>query len=133
MKTKKIFLDKKISHQEKVKIRKKFLKLRNKGISYVQCKKMFKITYNYDVSIRTLQRWNKKFKETNWNLKDYSRKPKTIHYKVSPEIKKRIVFIGNKTGWGEYKIANLFPDISHTTINKVLRKHNLIKSQKLKE
>ena len=118
---------------KKEKIREIFLKLRGKGFSFDQCKEKLKKTYNYDVTVRTLQRWDKRFKKTNWNLKDYSKRPKTIHYKVSPKIRKRIVFIGNKTGWGEYRIAELFPDISHTTINKILKKHNLIKKSKVKK
>lgn len=114
----------------KEKIRKLFLKLRNKELSCAQCKKRLKTAYDYDVTIRTLERWDKRFKETKWNLKDSSKRPKTIHYKVTPEIKKKIIFIGNKTGWGEYKIAKLFPDISHTTINKVLKTDGLFKKEK---
>ena len=73
---------------KKEKIREIFLKLRGKGFSFDQCKEKLKKTYNYDVTVRTLQRWDKRFKKTNWNLKDYSKRPKTIHYKVSPKIKK---------------------------------------------
>ena len=86
-----------------------------------------KKTYNYDLTIRTLQIWDKRFKETKWDLKDSSKRPKTIHYKVTSEMKKKIVFIGNQRGWGEYRIANIFPDISHTTVNKILKQNGLIK------
>ena len=115
---------------KKEKIRRFFFTLRGKGLSFDQCKRRLKKNYNYNVTIRTLQRWDKRFKEIKWDLKDYSKRPKKIHYKVTPKMKKKIIFIGNERGWGEYRIANLFPDISHTTVNKILKQSGLIKKSK---
>ena len=118
---------------KKEEIRKEFFKLKEKGPSYEQCRKILKVTYNYHVTTRTLQRWSRRFKENEWNLRDYSRKPKKIHRKITPKTEGKIISIRKKTGWGEYKIKKLFPDISHTTINRILRKHNLIKKSKRKK
>ena len=41
-------------------------------------------------------------------------------------MENKIVEIRNKTGFGERKIIN-YVDVGHTTINKILRRHNLTK------
>ena len=109
---------------KKEEIRKEFFKLRIKHHSYSQCKKILKAQFNCEVSLRTLQRWTKRLNETEWNLKDKSTKPKTIHYKITPEIEKRVLDIRNKTGFGQDKIKN-YVSISHWSINKILNKNKL--------
>ena len=105
-------------------IRKEFFKLRIKGHSYSQCKKILKGKYNYNVAVRTLKRWNKRLDEGNWDLTDSSRRPKTIHFNINNDLERQVVDIRNKTGWGENKIAD-FVKLGHTTINKILNKHKL--------
>jgi len=97
---------------KKEEIRKEFFKLRIKRHSYSQCRKILKAQFNYEGSLRTLQRWTKRLNETEWNLKDKSKKPKTIHYKITPEIEKRVLEIRSKTGFGQEKIKN-YVNISH--------------------
>ena len=106
-------------------IRKEFFKLRIKHHSYKQCRKIIKAQFDYETSTRTLKRWNKRLNETEWDLEDKSKKPKTIHYKISQKIEERILALRKRTGFGEYKLVNYFPGISHTTIYKVLNKNNL--------
>lgn len=109
---------------KKEEIRKEFFKLRIRRHSYSQCRKILKAQFNYEGSLRTLQRWTKRLNETEWNLKDKSKKPKTIHYKITPEIEKRVLEIRSKTGFGQEKIKN-YVKISHWSINKILNKHHL--------
>ena len=109
----------------KEEIRKEFFKLRIKHHSYAQCRKIILAQFGYEISKRTLQRWNKRLNETEWDLKDKSKRPKTINYKLNIEIEKKIISLRNKTGFGEHKIVNYFPEISHATIYKVLSKNNL--------
>ena len=106
-------------------IRKEFFKLRIKHHSYKQCRKIIKAQFDYETSTRTLKRWNKRLNETEWDLEDKSKKPKTIHYKINQKIEERILALRKRTGFGEYKLVNYFPGISHTTIYKVLNKNNL--------
>lgn len=117
---------------KKEEIRKEFFKLRIKGHSYPQCRKILKTKYNYNVAIRTLQRWNKRLNETEWDLLDNSRRPKTTHTKITPKIKRKVIRIREKTGWGEHKIETLVPEISHTSIYEILRKNNLCNPSKKK-
>ena len=114
-------------------IRKEFFKLKLKGHPYNQCRKILKEKYNYDIHNRTLQRWMHNLDyNNNWDLKDKSKKPKTIHRKIFKEVEEKIILIKKKTGWGAEKIEN-FVDIGHTSINKILRKHKLTNPTKRKK
>jgi hypothetical protein len=115
-------------------IRKEFFNLKLKGHSYNQCRKILKAKYNYEIHNRTLQRWMHNLDYNDkWDLKDKSRKPKTIYYKITPEIEKKVLRIRSKTGWGENKICNYFPNLSHKSINKILNKYNLTNPFKRKK
>ncbi|MBU4069352.1 MAG: DDE-type integrase/transposase/recombinase [Nanoarchaeota archaeon] len=109
---------------KKEKIRFEYFKLKNKGHSYSQCKIILKAKFDYEVSRKTLIRWSKKLKTTEWDLRDKSRKPKTIHYKITSEIENKIINLRNKTGFGAKKLAT-YVDISHQSVNKILIKYNL--------
>lgn len=109
---------------KKREIRKEYFKLRIKGHSQNQCRKILLAKFGFEVSKRTLQRWTKLLNETDWDLRDKSKRPKTIYSKVTPEIEKEVITLREKTGWGDKKIEN-FIDLSHTSINKILRKNKL--------
>lgn len=114
-------------------IRKEFFKLYLKGHSYKQCKIILKAKYDYKITTRTLKRWIHKLDNDNeWDLKDKSKRPTTIHYHITKEDEEKIIFLRNKTGWGENKIAD-FVDISTWSINKILNKHNLTNPSKRKK
>ena len=77
-------------------IRREFLKLRIKQYSYLKCKTQLKELYEFNVSIRTLKRWQKRFsKDDLWNLIDESRKPKKIYYKITKQSKEEIINLRN--------------------------------------
>jgi len=105
-------------------IRKEFFKLKIKGHTNNQCRKILFAQLGYEICKRTLQRWNRKLSQNDWDLKDKSKRPKTIHYKTTTKDEEKIILIKNKTGWGERKIED-FVNLGHTTINKILNKHNL--------
>lgn len=117
---------------KKEEIRKEYFKLKDKGNTNNQCRKILKAKYDYDVTIRTLRRWTEKLNKTGWDLSDTSRKPKTIHRRITSEIENKVIEIKKETGWGAEKIEN-FVNLSHTTINKILNKHNLIENSKRKK
>lgn len=106
-------------------IRKEFFKLKSKGHSYNQCRKILKVKFDYEVHNRTLQRWMYNLDyDDKWDLKDKSKRPKTIYRKISEETEEKIIAIKKQTGWGAEKIENLV-DVGHTSINKILNKHKL--------
>lgn len=117
---------------KKEEIRKEFFKLRIKNHSYPQCRRILKAQFNYDTTIRTLQRWNKRLNSNVWDLKDNSTRPKTIHYKITAELEKKVVELRRKTGWGEDKISNFIDGLSHKAVNKILNKYALCSESKSK-
>ena len=115
-------------------IRKEFFKLKFKGHSYSQCRIILKAKYNYETTARTLKRWMSRLdKCDNWDLKDESRKPNKIHYKITLETEEKVIRIRNKTGWGANKIKFYFNDISETSIRRILEKYKLTNPVKRKK
>lgn len=110
---------------KKEEIRKEFFKLKNKGHSYSQCRKILRVQFNYETTARTLQRWNERLMKTEWDLMDCSKRPKTIHYKITPKIEKKVILIRKKTGWGADKLNSFVNEISIATIKRILQKNNL--------
>ena len=112
---------------KKEEVRREFFKLKNEGHTNNQCRKILLAQFGYEVTIRTLRRWTNRLYKTEWDLRDKSRKPTTIHYKITPEIEEKVVSIRKKTGFGEDKLINYFPNLSHKSINKILNKFGLTK------
>jgi len=110
---------------KKEEIRKEFFKLRNKGHSYSQCRRLLKAIYSFEASVRTFKRWNARLNSNEWDFRDGSRKPKVIHYKITPELEKEVVDLRNKTGWGAEKIKSFVQEISESSIKRIILKNKL--------
>ena len=119
---------------KKEEIRREFFKLKHKGFSYIKCRILLSSQLDYQVSVRTLKRWNCRLQNTSWNLIDDSRKPKTIHYKVNASIKSKVCLLRQKTGWGQDKIKQNYPDIqiSSSTIKRIIKNEGLSRKVKLR-
>ena len=119
---------------KKEEIRKEFFKLKNKGFSYAQCKRILRAKFSYDVATRTLKRWIKRLDKGHWDLTDKSRKPKTIHYKLNQDIEEKVLALREKIGWGCGKLHPHLPNtgISQITIHRILQKHSLCRESKNK-
>ena len=74
-----------------------------KGIHKVNVERLFFLSLNSEVSKRTLQRWTKKLNGNEWDLKDKSRRPKKINYKITPELEKEVISIREKNWLGSRK------------------------------
>ena len=111
---------------KKEEIRKEYFKLRIKHHTNSQCRKILLAQFGYEINIRTLRRWTQKLNQTEWNLKDKSKRPKTIHYKINDEIENKIISIRNKTGWGANKISQFVNEISESSIKRILNRNKLI-------
>jgi len=106
-------------------IRKEFFKLRIRHHSYPQCRRILRAQFGYEVSHRTLQRWTKRINECEWDLRDESRKPRSIHYKITSDIESKIISLRNKTGWGSDKLNKFVKEISESSIKRVLNRNHL--------
>lgn len=112
--------------------RKEYFKLRLNGHTNNQCRIILKAKFDFEVNIRTLRRWTERLNKTEWDLCDKSRRPKTIHTKITQKTEEEIIKIRNKTGWGQERIAD-YVDVSHWSVNKILNKHNLTSPSKRKK
>ena len=108
---------------KKEEIRKEFFKLKIRGHSYAQCAKILRAQFGFEITPRTLQRWTERLNKTEWDLRDSSTRPKTIHRKITSEIEAEVIRIRKITGFGENKIGK-YVSLGHTTINKILNKHS---------
>ena len=113
---------------KKEEIRQEYFKLRIKGHSNNQCRKIIFSKFEFEVSKRTLQRWTKKLNGNEWDLKDKSRRPKTIHYKIHSDIEKEVIKLRKQTGWGANKISQFVKEISESSVKRILNKNHLTKS-----
>lgn len=114
--------------------RKEFFKLKNKGHSYTQCKTILKAKYGFETTTRTLKRWSQRLDSGEWNLCDDSRRPHTIHRKITPLVEQEVLSLRDKTGWGCDKLAVNLPHLRITarTINNILNKHSRCRDTKNK-
>ena len=110
---------------KKEEIRKEFFKLKIKNHSYSQCRKILRAQFEVEISKRTLQRWTKKLNEIEWDLRDKSKRPKTIHTKLTSNIEKEVIKLREKTGWGANKISQFVKEISESSIKRILIKNKL--------
>jgi transposase InsO family protein len=113
-------------------VRREYFKLSNKGHINNQCKIILKAKYGSDVNIRTLRRWTERLSKTDWDLRDKSKRPKTIHKRITPEVENKVLDLRSKTGWGENQIAN-HVSVSSWSVNKILNKHNLTSPSRRKK
>ena len=117
---------------KKEEIRKEYFKLREKGHTNNQCKIILKAKYSLEINIRTLRRWTERLNKTEWDLCDKSKRPKTIHTKITPQIEEKIIKIRKETGWGQERITD-YVSVSHWSVNKILNKYNLTSPSKRKK
>ena len=80
------------------------LTLRNDGKSYLEIKDAIKKQFNIDIDKRTLRRWWKRLCTTEWDFKDTSQRPHTIHYKFTSEHKKTMVNYRKSEGYSSQKL-----------------------------
>lgn len=119
---------------KKEEVRKEFFKLKNEGFSYAQCRRILKARFEYEVTIRTLKRWTKRLDKGDWDLTDKSRRPFTIHTKITDEIEIEVISLRERTGWGSDKLLLYLTHlgISARSIDNILNKHNLSRKTKNK-
>ena len=70
---------------------------------------------------------------SEWDFKDKSKRPTTIHYKINPEIEKEVIKLREKTGWGANKISQFVDKISESSIKRILSKNKLTNPSKRKK
>jgi len=116
--------------------RREFLKLKNKGLSYKQCQRELKEKYQIDVTILTLKRWNKRFKEDDdWDLKDTSQRPRKLNTKFTKKEKETVAKIRKSFSYGPKKTRIQTQrkgiKMSLSTIKRIIKSSGLSKGSKM--
>ena len=106
-------------------IRKEYFKLKIRGHTNNQYRKILVAQFGYEANIRTLRRWTNKLNNSEWNLKDKSKRPTTIHHKINSEIENKIIKLRKQTGWGADKLNQFVKEISESSVKRILNKYNL--------
>jgi len=113
-------------------IRREFLKLKNKDLSYKQCQNELENRFGIKKSIRTLKRWVKRFIEDDeWDLRDTPQIPSKTPVKFSEEEKKVVERIRKNFGYGPKKTRiqaqNEGIDMSISTVKRIIKQTDLSK------
>ena len=116
-------------------VRREFLKCKNSGLSYKQCISELEARFQKRYSIATLKRWNKRFLTTDWDLEDYSQKPKKIKYKYNKIEVGKILELRALTGYSAYQLhikakrEGIF--MHSSTIRDMIKKSGLSRGNKI--
>jgi transposase InsO family protein len=119
---------------KKEELRREFFKLREQGITYSKCKILLASQHSWQGCVRTLERWSAKLETGQWDLQDASRRPIRTTKKLSDDLVERICTIRKRTGWGQDKIKQRYPNlpVSAMTIKRVIKQQGLARAVKLR-
>lgn len=121
---------------DKREIRLKVIQLRVRAHwSYPRIQRFSERKHSYKVTIRTLRRWVERYEAGGWDLRDISRRPHTIHRKITDEMKSTVVELRKKTGWEAWKIKMVLGnnplEISESSIKRIIREYGLSRGSKM--
>lgn len=89
------------------------------------------VAEKWQTSVSTIRRWEKADSEGGWRaLMDKEKRPHTIHYRISFEVKLLVVVIRTLLGWGAHRISaelerREITQISHTSVNNIFHRYFL--------
>lgn len=123
--------------KDKRKIRLKVIQLRIRAKwSFHRIQRFLERKYDYTVSIKSLRRWIQRYEEGGWDLRDNSRRPHTIHVKITADIKRKVVKLRRMTGWEAWKIKKVLGnnpiEISESSIKRIICEYGLSRGSKMK-
>lgn len=116
-------------------VRREAIKEKLRGKSYREIIQFLKERFDYSVTKVTLINWMKRFNETDWDFRDISQRPKTIHCKFTNEHKKEVVNCRKAEGFSSQKLRiklrekNIF--MSESTIKRIVKGHGLSNGNKM--
>ena len=116
-------------------LRREFLKLKSRGHSYKECQKIIEERYQIKKSIETLKRWWKRFNASEWDFKDTSQRPKTIHYKFNNKQKDIVVDLRKAFGYSSQKLKIKLQEksifMSESYIKQIVKNNHLSRGNKM--
>lgn len=116
-------------------IRREAIKLKLQGKTYKEIMNFLKERFEYSVTKRTLINWINRLNKTDWDLRDISQRPHTIHHKFTAEDKSLAVDYRKKEGYSSQKLRIKLREkeifMSESTIKRIVKGHGLSKGNKM--
>jgi transposase InsO family protein len=116
-------------------LRREFSKLKSKGYSYKECQNLLEERYQIKKSIVTLKRWWKKLNISEWDFRDISQRPKTIHYKFNKKQKDKVVDLRKAFGYSSQKLRIKLQEkdifMSESYIKQIVKNNHLSNGNKM--
>jgi len=120
---------------EKHVVRREFLKLKNKDISYNQCQRILEERFGKRYTTRTLKNWWKRHNTTEWDLRDTPQTPNKLPTKFSEEEKRVVERIRKRFDYGPKKTRIQAQEegigMSISTIKRIIKQTGLSKGSKM--
>lgn len=116
-------------------LRREAIKFKLQNKTHKEVIDFIKQRFDKSIGLRTLKRWMKRFNETNWDFRDISQRPKTLHYKFTKEHKKEVILCRKKQGYSANKLRvqlkekNIF--MSESTIKRIIKGSGLSNGNKM--
>lgn len=110
-------------------IRREAIKLKLQNKTSKEIIDYLKQRFDYPITRMTLSRWMNRFNQTEWDFKDISQRPKTIHKKFTEQDKLLVVEQRKKQGYSSQKLRinlrnkNIF--MSESTIKRIVKGYGL--------
>ena len=115
-------------------IRREVLKARLMGYAYKGRRHILVEGYAFQTSIVTLKRWWKRFNQGDWNLRDISTRPQTIHNKFSDQ-ELGVVISLRRWGYSAYQLKRKLKEkgisMSESMIKSVIKASGLSRGNKM--
>lgn len=116
-------------------IRREAIKLKLQGKTYKEVIDSIKQRFDILFTERTLINWMKRFNESDWDFKDISQRPKTIHYKFSNKEKLLVIDCRKKQGYSANKIRVQLKEkgifMSESSIKLIIKGEGLSNGNKM--
>jgi len=116
-------------------IRREAIKLRLQGKTYKEIIAFLKERFDYFTTKRTLINWMKKFNETDWDFRDNSQRPKTIHYKFTDKDRMNVVSLRKQYGYSSQKLRIKLQEkkifMSESTVKMIVKDNHLSNGNKM--
>jgi transposase InsO family protein len=116
-------------------IRREAIKLKLQNKTSKEIIDYLKQRFDYPITRMTLSRWMNRFNQTEWDFKDISQRPKTIHKKFTEQDKLLVVEQRKKQGYSSQKLRinlrnkNIF--MSESTIKRIVKGYGLSNGNKM--
>lgn len=116
-------------------IRREVVKYKLQGKTYREIIDLVWQRFEWRITKRTLINWMKRFDETDWDFRDKSQRPNTIHFKFNSEQKLVVVGLRKSYGYSSQKLRIKLQEkgifMSESYVKQIIKLNNLSRGNKM--